>query len=512
MARGKKKGLKASSKARVTRQQPPTSAAAPAPPQPRRILTKLDRLTPFLKLRILGYLTETEREPMYVLDPRIKPTPQQVQMMQKRKEALAKAQAKMQAEKEEQEQKEPELVEEASSDTKAKQEKKTEEETKTEEPKKPQPTGPSLADPATLLARLNTRRLLKRMRYFRKNQPDAEVYAKGKTTHEIAMQEWEQLLQNAREKKPDTIPSPYELLLFSPCPRSVSALASYPRSGNSLMRNLFERTTLRVTGSDMRGGLTQHDLVGEAAVGANCVQFVKTHYPERRGQPPFKASRIVLLVRNPYDAIESHFNLMMTGTHTTSIDEEQRSKFNQAWEEFALKEIQVWKRFHEYWLNQKVPTILVRYEDLIRQPDQVMAKVVQFVLEIRNMNFFESRIDRCIREEQIEQLGSYRPRSGGIGKSLSKYSAELVARINAEAGSTMKKLGYAEMLAKPKEEWQLEPLPGYAVERVGVNTHVVVNGGPMLRVPELRTDWHKIKLEMAGETKKCMCYSCINQR
>jgi hypothetical protein len=56
----------------------------------------------------------------------------------------------------------------------------------------------------------------------------------------------------------DPIPTKHELLLFQACPRAVAVLASYPRSGNSLMRTLYEHTTLRVTGSDMQGGLAKH--------------------------------------------------------------------------------------------------------------------------------------------------------------------------------------------------------------------------------------------------------------
>lgn len=45
------------------------------------------------------------------------------------------------------------------------------------------------------------------------------------------------------------------------------------------------------------------------------VWMVKTHYPERLGYLKFKARRIVLLVRNPFDAIESYFHMGMTNTH-----------------------------------------------------------------------------------------------------------------------------------------------------------------------------------------------------
>ena len=278
------------------------------------------------------------------------------------------------------------------------------------------------------------------------------------------MYEWERLLQSYKEMKtreirlrklsqegiepteedlkityPSPIPSSAELLLFSPIQRPVAILASYPRSGNSLLRNLYEKLTLRVTGSDMRGGLTKHDMVGEAATHTNSVQFVKTHFPERLGTPPFKVDRAVLLVRNPYDAMESYFNLMTTNTHTTSLTEEQRAKAATAFAGMAKKEILVWRDFHEYWLQQRIPLMVIRYEDLIRYTDKVMHRVIQFVLEIKQMGFWDYRLDRCIREEQIEKLGSYKPRSGGIGKALSKYPPELLQEINIGILPTMEK-------------------------------------------------------------------------
>lgn len=165
-------------------------------------------------------------------------------------------------------------------------------------------------------------------------------------------------------------------------------------------------------------------------------------------------NRAVLLVRNPYDAIESYFNLMMTNTHTTSLTEEQRSRNASVFGEMARKEIQVWRDFHEFWLAQKIPLLVIRYEDLIRHTGKVIAKVIQFTLEVQNMRFFEERISRCIREEHIENLGSYRPRSGGIGKSFSTglYTNELLNELNQSIGDTMIKFGYEEMIdANPNE-------------------------------------------------------------
>ncbi|KAK1737212.1 hypothetical protein QTG54_012079 [Skeletonema marinoi] len=228
-------------------------------------------------------------------------------------------------------------------------------------------------DADTLLARLNTRRLYKRLVHYRredqrklaehlakyanadgngiaeesivdmfegdlKNEETANrIYPKDMSISQMAEKEWDDLmdvasLRNQGMKVPyDPFPTQYELLLFSATQRAVAALASYPRSGNSLMRTMYEHTSLRVTGSDMQGGLAKHDLVGEMSVGCDKVQFVKTHFPERRGTPHFRCCRAVLLVRNPFDAIESFYNLMMTGTHTQNISQEIRDKATKYW-------------------------------------------------------------------------------------------------------------------------------------------------------------------------------------
>ncbi|KAL7535042.1 hypothetical protein ACHAXR_006233 [Thalassiosira sp. AJA248-18] len=417
-------------------------------------------------------------------------------------------------------------------------------------------------DPDTLLARLNTRRLYQRIVHYKREQRkkleadwlilsenqqaddgikemfDKELkekmtadrmYRKGVTIQEMSELEWDELLEmaeirnNGNEVPFDPIPTEHELLLFSPCPRAVAVLASYPRSGNSLMRTLYEHTTLRVTGSDMQGGLAKHDLVGEMAVGTNMVQFVKTHFPERQGTPPFRASRVVLLVRNPFDSIESFFNLMMTGKHTTSVTPEVREKTAKVWEEYVLKEIRVWKGFHTFWMNQDVPLLLIRYEDLIRQPDKVMSRVVQFVLEIQRMGtFFTERINRCILEqEEIERMGSYKPRSGGIGKSLSKYSPALLNTLknDKELKEIMGHLGYSDLLVKPPEEWStLQPLKDYATEylpswhRSGNAKVVLLNRGNLARGKNEVTPWQKIKVELGIAEENCDCEKCKAMR
>ena len=255
-------------------------------------------------------------------------------------------------------------------------------------------------------------------------------------------------------------------------------------------------------------------------MGANMVQFVKTHYPERQGAAPFRACMAVLLVRNPFDAMESYFNLMMTGTHTATVSDEIRRKTAQAFEEYVLKEIRVWIGFHNFWMNQDIPILLVRYEDLIRKPDKAMARVLQFVLEVKYMGtFFTERIERCIKEQaEIERMGSYKPRSGGIGKSLSKYSPALLHKLksNVNLRRMMGHLGYADLLEKPPEEWSdLTPLEDYATEylpswhNTGKKKVVLLNQGRLARTEQEQTQWMQIKNSLGIFEKDCDCPKCV---
>ena len=103
-------------------------------------------------------------------------------------------------------------------------------------------------------------------------------------------------------------------------------LASYPRSGNTLLRKYLENITGLVTGSDMALFLENNKVLMEAGLQGEGIMdkrvwVIKTHFPEASGIEKFGAERAILLVRNPLDCIVSYFNLHLTGSHSTTVDE-----------------------------------------------------------------------------------------------------------------------------------------------------------------------------------------------
>lgn len=225
----------------------------------------------------------------------------------------------------------------------------------------------------------------------------------------------------------------------------------------------------------------EHDLVGEGLVGKHhnnlsnsasgrsitsslpqlrnahqtaydpSVNVVKTHFPERKGWKHLRAQRVFLLVRNPYDAIDSYWNLCCTNTHTRSLDESVYEQYAAKFESLARHEIKIWCEFHNYWYDicerEGVPLLVVRYEDLVLNPESEMQRVLRFLMEdCEELNdFWQWRIRHAIGKTTkmnansscTTNLGSYRPRSsnGGltsIGKSLRKnrYSESVLLHMH----------------------------------------------------------------------------------
>jgi len=102
------------------------------------------------------------------------------------------------------------------------------------------------------------------------------------------------------------------------------ALVSYPRCGNTFLRKLLESSTGIVTGSDSRpnriltASLLSYGFQGEG-VTDNSVWILKSHFPERLGYVHALANRALVLIRNPFDAIESYFHMGMTNSHNRNL-------------------------------------------------------------------------------------------------------------------------------------------------------------------------------------------------
>ena len=172
--------------------------------------------------------------------------------------------------------------------------------------------------------------------------------------------------------------------------QDTTIMVSFPRSGNTLLRAYLEKIMGLTSGSDcditkkLNKDLMLMGLAGEGLVDKR-VWVVKTHYPERYGKTKFYAERAILLVRNPMDCITSLYNMVATGSHNRSIEDNDFNKFPKVWGDFVTQDISVWKDFHDFWLNAKIPVHIIRYEDIVQTPEPTLKSLLEFILNVENI-------------------------------------------------------------------------------------------------------------------------------
>ncbi|KAH9075194.1 hypothetical protein Ae201684P_003878 [Aphanomyces euteiches] len=214
------------------------------------------------------------------------------------------------------------------------------------------------------------------------------------------------------------------------------AIVSYPRSGNSLMRGLLESITGVYTGCDTRPDrslsleLQKCGMKGEGVVD-DSVWFVKSHYPERSGYLPVTIHKAILVVRNPWDAINSYFNMTLTNTHNKSVHDSQYERFRERWDAMIRNEIQVWMKFHQYWITKvDIAVQIVRYEDLLVHRKRCIA--------CSSSSSTKSPRTRL----RIRNTGPYKPRSGKIASSFRHFSPDQFKYIVDTARTHLRNFGY----------------------------------------------------------------------
>lgn len=213
-----------------------------------------------------------------------------------------------------------------------------------------------------------------------------------------------------------------------------TALASYPRSGNTWLRFLLESSTGMKCGTIY----PEESIMDRPDRGI----AIKTHRPDS-----FKYSRAIHLVRHPLDVLDSYFRWKRDYAHQTA----------QYWERFAGFRIAQWVRHTEHWLAVPYETFLLRYEDLLMDPEGWLTELLTWLgngvdRETIRKAVGESNLDR-LREKVPEREARLFFRRGGAGKSLDRYSPELLAVIGETAAVTMKKLGYALPDCASGEPW-----------------------------------------------------------
>ena len=123
------------------------------------------------------------------------------------------------------------------------------------------------------------------------------------------------------------------------------ALASYPGSGNTWVRYLLQQLTGALTGSVYFDPKLVENGFPAGGVADGRVIAVKTHLHDIHTLTRY--DKVILIVRNPWDAIWSHFHYVTQKSHTNTAD---RLIIEGKFDQFAEKQLPKWLEFNLKWL------------------------------------------------------------------------------------------------------------------------------------------------------------------
>ncbi|KAH8388106.1 hypothetical protein KR093_011798 [Drosophila rubida] len=158
----------------------------------------------------------------------------------------------------------------------------------------------------------------------------------------------------------------------------LTALASFPGSGNTWLRYLLQQATGILTGSIYKDyGLLKTGFPAENVCNSS-VLLVKTHEWGAKAWAPF--SKAILLVRDPEKAIIAEFN-RQSGGHIgfASPDRYKRTK-GKYWQQFVSNKLKGWELMNLSWARNFTGSIkVVFYDDLVQHTERELRSILDFL-------------------------------------------------------------------------------------------------------------------------------------
>jgi hypothetical protein len=164
-------------------------------------------------------------------------------------------------------------------------------------------------------------------------------------------------------------------------------------SGENLLRYYLEKIFQIKTGSNIKKeylNINTNEMIFPADDDVDSNWIIASNYPSRNEEEylPAEISYAILLIRNPVD-------LIMSKVLGDSIYYEDA--FNKIDEM-----IDEWKLFHKYWINAPIPVHLVRYEDLLLEPDEILKQLCKFLLG--NKSIENTKLEYVIKKSTSKSV------------------------------------------------------------------------------------------------------------
>ena len=164
-------------------------------------------------------------------------------------------------------------------------------------------------------------------------------------------------------------------------------LIYFENSGENLLRYYLEQIFRIKTQTNIRKEFlisSINNIFPKKDQDLNLFWIIPSDYPIRESNEydPVDISMAIILVRNPIEVIMSYL------LKESLLLEEALKR--------ADEMINQWKDFYKYWINAPIPCYIVKYEELIDDPYNILKDLSRFVLGIKSIE--ETKLDISIKK------------------------------------------------------------------------------------------------------------------
>jgi hypothetical protein len=213
-------------------------------------------------------------------------------------------------------------------------------------------------------------------------------------------------------------------------------LIYFENSGENLLRFYLEQIFRIQTQTNIRKEFlinSINNIFPKKDQDLNLFWVIPSDYPLRDSNEydPIDISIAVVLVRNPIEVIMSYL------LKESLLLEEALKR--------ADEMINQWKEFYKYWINAPIPCYIVKYEELIDDPCNILKDLSRFMLGIKSIE--ETKLDYSIQKAvKIDVDSKYlafdvsMKQSDNLSDNILTQFQEKFTKLN----SLMKKFKYAD--------------------------------------------------------------------
>lgn len=233
-------------------------------------------------------------------------------------------------------------------------------------------------------------------------------------------------------------------------------MMSHPRSGTHMIRrtleHIFDEFINNFLGEDyaqIKKSRKQQLESGELRGYSEFTRIMIEHSPANIIRMGLHVNKLVLVARNPIDAVDSNFHL--ENSRNSHLDKIKGEYWNSRRFQFSLNRNMPVTVFHEMLVDSPLPFYVVRYEDELERPFEVFCEVVSYIESVPCEFSWNQKVKEFLEKNGLVSfykrttLDTTKNQEEKKFKIIKKYPKEIVEVIYTIYLDYIKFCGYNEI-------------------------------------------------------------------